>query len=252
MRGATERRQDHTRQLDAVVSGLDPAKVPRHVAIIMDGNGRWAQGRGLPRLAGHRAGLEHVRPILEAAAAYGVHVLTIYAFSTENWSRPRMEVMGLMRLFREAIDRETNNLHRDGVKVRHLGQTAGVSPHLARAIARMVETTRDNKRIILNLAFNYGGRAEILEAVRRLITDGVAAENVDEKLFSSSLFTAGQPDPDLIIRTAGEMRLSNFLTWQAAYAEYYVTPVYWPDFSKGDLEQALATYARRERRFGKV
>ena len=226
--------------------------VPRHVAIIMDGNGRWAQRRGLPRLAGHRAGTDNVRPILKACADYGVEYLTIYAFSTENWRRPVEEVLGLMRLLGEAIKRETAELHKNGVRIIHLGTLDGVPNHLAKAIRDAVHLTRDNQRITLNVAFNYGGRAEIVHAVRALLREGVSPEEVDEELFSRYLYTAGQPDPDLIIRTAGEMRLSNYLIWQAAYAEYYSTPVCWPDFDQNELARALEAYAQRERRFGKV
>jgi len=233
-------------------SGIDAHKIPQHVAIIMDGNGRWAQGRGLPRLMGHRAGMENVRPILQACSDFGIKILTIYAFSTENWSRPRSEVFGLMRLLREAIDREAESLHRNDVQVRHIGRLAGLSPQLARSIRRTTELTKDNHRITLNVAFNYGGRAEILDAVRRLIATGVPEQEITEELFSRQLYTSCQPDPDLIIRTGGEMRLSNFLIWQAAYAEYYATPVYWPEFSREELRRALHAYAQRERRFGKV
>jgi len=230
----------------------ESASVPRHIAIIMDGNGRWARSRGLPRLLGHRAGTNNIRPIVEACADYGVEALTIYAFSTENWRRPADEVMGLMRLLSEVIQRETAELRRNGVKLLHLGTMEGVPEHLARAINNAVEVTRDNSRITLNVAFNYGGRAEILDAVRQLLRAGVYPEAVDEELFSRYLYTAGQPDPDLIIRTAGEMRLSNFLLWQSAYAEYYSTPTYWPDFNREELALALAAYAQRERRFGKI
>lgn len=226
--------------------------IPRHVAIIMDGNGRWAQSRGLPRLAGHRAGRENVRRILKACADYGVEYLTIYAFSTENWGRPASEVMGLMHLLGEAIGRETAELHKNNVRIVHLGSLEGVPGPLAKQIQQAVELTRHNTRITLNVAFNYGGRAEIIQAVRALLRDGVAPEDVDEALFSRYLYTAGQPDPDLVIRTAGEMRLSNYLIWQSAYAEYYSTPVYWPDFDEQELARALEAYRQRERRFGKV
>jgi undecaprenyl diphosphate synthase len=237
---------------DAVGRDCDVQKIPRHVAIIMDGNGRWAKSRGLPRLAGHRAGMENVRPTLEACVEFGIRVLTIYAFSTENWSRPQAEVMGLMRLLRQAIDRETGNLHRNGVQVRHLGDLDGLAPNLARSIQRSTELTKNNGRITLNVAFNYGGRAEIIHAVRRLVAAGVRPEEVTEELFAQYMYTGSLPDPDLIIRTGGEMRLSNFLIWQAAYAEYYSTPVYWPDFKREELRKALLAYAQRERRFGKV
>lgn len=228
------------------------ARVPHHVAIIMDGNGRWAQARGLPRLAGHQAGTENLKRVLQAASDFGVQVLTIYAFSTENWARPEDEVKGLMGLLVQYVRRELNSLHQNGVQVRHCGRLDGVSDDIVREIVRAVERTKNNSKIILNVAFNYGGRAEILDAVRRIIADGVDPDGITESLFGQYLYSGNIPDPDLIIRTAGEMRLSNFLIWQAAYAEYYSTPVFWPDFDEGELYKALAEYARRERKFGRV
>jgi undecaprenyl diphosphate synthase len=227
-------------------------KIPRHLGIIMDGNGRWAQRRGLPRLAGHRAGTENIRRVLRACVELGVPVLTIYAFSTENWDRPEQEVTGLLRLLERSIQRETEELHRNGVSIRHIGQSDGLSPRMQKKIADAVELTRNNQRLILNVALNYGGRAEIVQAVRRIIKDGFSPEQIDESLLSRYLYTAGLPDPDLIIRTGGEMRLSNFLIWQANYAEYYSTPTYWPDFDREELWQALAAFAARDRRFGLV
>lgn len=228
------------------------SRVPRHVAIIMDGNGRWAQARGLPRLAGHRAGTENLRRILQACADFGVEVLTVYAFSTENWARPEEEVKGLMTLLTQYVRHELDNLDRNGVQIRHSGKTEGISPDILHAIQRAVERTRHNSKIILNVAFNYGGRAEIVDATRRMIADEVRPEQVTDALFEQYLYTAGLPDPDLIIRTAGEMRLSNFLIWQAAYAEYYSSPAFWPDFDEAELYKALAEYARRERKFGRL
>lgn len=225
-------------------------RIPRHVAIIMDGNGRWARKRGLPRLAGHRAGTENIRRVIEGFAEYEVKHLTLYAFSTENWARPQDEVRGLLRILEEVIGRETRNLHEKGAKLRHLGRLDGLSERLKRAVSDAIELTKDNSRITVNIAFNYGGRAEILDAIRRMLRDGVEPEKVDEELLSQYLYTAGLPDPDLIIRTAGEMRLSNFLIWQAAYSEYYSTPVFWPDFDKAEIEKALLAYSQRERRFG--
>lgn len=227
-------------------------KVPVHVGIIMDGNGRWAQARGLPRLAGHQAGTENLRRILRATVEFGIRILTIYAFSTENWERPREEVEGLMNLMERMIDRELPELHREGVQIRHIGRLDRVPERLQEKIRHALDLTRNNQRLILNVAFNYGGRAEIVDAVRRIIRDGIPPEQVDEALIARYLYTAGLPDPDLIIRTSGEMRVSNFLIWQGAYAEYYVTPVYWPDFDKDEYYRALAEYARRERRFGRV
>ncbi len=227
-------------------------KVPTHVGIIMDGNGRWAQARGLPRLAGHRAGTENLRRILRAAVEFGVRILTIYAFSTENWGRPQDEVEGLLDIMERMIDKELPELHREGVQIRHVGRTERVPERLLAKIRQALDLTRNNQRLILNVAFNYGGRAEIVDAVRRIIQDGIPPEQVDEALISRYLYTADLPDPDLIIRTSGEMRVSNFLIWQGAYAEYYVTPVYWPDFDKDEFYKALAEYARRQRRFGLV
>jgi undecaprenyl diphosphate synthase len=227
-----------------------PATVPAHVGIIMDGNGRWAKRRGLPRLAGHHAGTENVRPITIACADAGVEVLTIYAFSTENWRRPVDEVHGLMRLLLQRIDREAAELHRNNVQIRHVGALEGIQRRLAERVQAAVELTRDNTGLILNVAFNYGARQEIARAVRRLLAGGVSAEDVDEELIDQHLDTAGLPDLDLVIRTGGEMRLSNFLLWQAAYAEYYSTPICWPDFGRGELYQAFADFGRRARRFG--
>ncbi len=226
--------------------------VPHHVAIIMDGNGRWARERGLPRLAGHRAGTENIRRIIESCAEVGVRVLTLYAFSTENWQRPREEVNGLFEILGDVIDRETAALHEQGVQLRHLGRLEGLPAALRERVLYAVDLTRHNQRLTVNVAFNYGGRAEILQAVQRLLADGVAPEALTEDLFASYLDTAGSPDPDLIIRTAGEMRLSNFLLWQAAYAEYYSTPTQWPDFGKAEFYRALCEYGQRQRRFGRV
>ena len=228
------------------------AAVPAHIAIIMDGNGRWAKQRGLPRLAGHRAGTENIRKIIEGCVEFGVQYLTLYAFSTENWRRPQPEVTGLMTILGEVIDRETQELHRNGVRLRHLGCLDALPPRLQERVLYAVELTRRNDRLTVNVAFNYGGRAEILDAARRMIRDGLSPDDVDERTFSSYLYTDGVPDPDLIVRTAGEMRLSNFLLWQAAYAEYYSTPRYWPDFGKDELAQSIREFAGRERRYGSL
>ncbi len=227
-------------------------KRPAHVAIIMDGNGRWARKRGLPRLAGHRAGVENIRRVLEAAAKFGVPVVTVYAFSTENWGRPEDEVHGLLEIFEETIGRQVPELHKNGVRLRHLGTMEGIRPEMQEAVQRAIELTKNNTRITLNVAFNYGGRAEIVDAVRRMIEDHVKPEQVDEALFGKYLYTAGLPDPDLVIRTAGEMRLSNFLIWQSAYAEYYATSTPWPDFDEQELYNALLAFSQRQRRFGKL
>lgn len=226
-------------------------RVPYHIGIIMDGNGRWAQRQGLPRLAGHRAGTENIRRVLTGCVEFGVRILTIYAFSTENWKRPEAEVKGLMSIFARVIDRELNELHREGVQLRHVGRLEGISDRLKAKVYYAIDLTKHNDRIILNVAFNYGGRTEIVDAVRRIIQDGIPAKEVTEELISHYLYT-DCPDPDLIIRTSGEFRTSNFLLWQAAYAEYYVTPTYWPDFDKDELYQALLAYSQRDRRFGEV
>jgi len=224
--------------------------LPSHVAIIMDGNGRWAKQRGLPRVAGHKAGTENLRRIIEACVELGIRTLTIYAFSTENWRRPPDEVKGLMMIFEDVIDRELPQLHRNGVQLRHIGRLEGLKPAFAQKVRSAIEETKNNNKLILNIAFNYGGRAEIVEAVQKIVAEGVKPEAVTEDLIAAHLYTGGQPDPDLIIRTSGELRVSNFLIWQGAYAEYYVAPVYWPDFDKEQLRRALEEYANRNRRFG--
>jgi undecaprenyl diphosphate synthase len=223
---------------------------PKHVAIIMDGNGRWAKARGLPRTEGHRHGTENLRRILRAAVENGIEILTIYAFSTENWARPRAEVRMLLRILETVIDRELDELNAEGVQLRHIGELEGISGSLQKKIHKAMELTRDNTRLILNIAFNYGGRDEIVHAVRRIIEDGIPAEQVNEALISSYLYTADLPDPELIIRTSGELRVSNFLIWQGAYSEYYATPTYWPDFDSEELKRALAAFGQRKRRFG--
>jgi len=228
------------------------ARIPTHVAIIMDGNGRWAKQRRLPRHSGHRAGTENIRHVVECFAEYGVKYLTLFAFSTENWSRPQREVRGLLRILEELIDQETTNLHEKGVKLRHIGRLDRLSPRLQEAVRRAIEMTKDNTKITVSVAFDYGGRAEIVDALKRILREGIAPENIDESLFSSYLYTAGLPDPDLIIRTGGEMRLSNFLLWQAAYSEYYSTTTFWPDFGREEIEKALVAYGQRERRFGRL
>jgi undecaprenyl diphosphate synthase len=227
-----------------------PEKIPTHIAIIMDGNGRWALARGLPRLAGHRAGTENLRRILTASVEFGIKTLTIWAFSTENWRRPQEEVRGLMDIVEQVIDRELAELNRNGVQLRHLGRLEGISTNLQTKVRNAIEFTKNNNRLTLNVAFNYGGKAEILDAVKRMIADGIQPEAVDESLFARYLYTAGQPDPDMIIRTGAESRISNFMLWQGAYAEWYFSPVLWPDFGKQELRQALDDYARRVRRFG--
>lgn len=231
---------------------LTDLTIPRHVAIIMDGNGRWAKKRGLPRQAGHRAGAENLRRIINACVEFRIKILTIYAFSTENWGRPEREVRGLMKIISRVIDQELKDLNAQGVCLHHLGSMTGVEPGLQKKVRRALDVTKDNDRLILNVAFNYGGRAEILEAVKQILADDVSPEDVTEDLISSYLFTRGLPDPDLVIRTSGELRISNFLIWQAAYSEFYPTPIYWPDFGREDLYDAILAFNQRERRFGLV
>lgn len=224
--------------------------LPNHVAIIMDGNGRWAKQRGLPRLAGHEAGTSNVRRVVDRFNNYEVKYLTLYAFSTENWRRPDEEVNGLLHIFARMIDRETKALHEKGVRLFHLGKADSLSEELQTKVNKAIELTKNNTGITLSIAFDYGGRAEILDAVRRIVRDGIRPEDITESLFSSYLYTPNVPEPDLIIRTAGEMRLSNFLIWQSAYSEYYSTPTLWPDFKDEEVDKALIAYSRRERRFG--
>jgi len=227
-------------------------KLPQHVAIIMDGNGRWALKRHLPRLAGHKAGTENLRRVIRATVEFGVKHLTIYAFSTENWGRPPEEVQGLMYILEDVIDRELSELHQEGVQLRHIGRLERLAPTLQEKVLEAIEMTKDNDRLILSVAFNYGGRDEIVNAIQNIMKDGIPPEEVTDALVSRYLYTAGVPDPDLIIRTSGELRVSNFLIWQAAYSEWYVTPTYWPDFDKDEYRRALEIYAQRDRRYGKV
>jgi undecaprenyl diphosphate synthase len=231
---------------------IPPEKIPRHVAMIMDGNGRWAISRGLPRLAGHKAGTENLRRVIRASVKFGIKYLTIYAFSTENWGRPAEEVKGLMYILEDVIDRELDELNREGVQLRHIGRLERLAPTLQEKVLDAIDMTRNNDRLILSVAFNYGGRDEIVQAIQRMMKDGVTPENVTDELVNRYLFTAGVPDPDLIIRTSGELRVSNFLIWQAAYSEWYITPTYWPDFDEDEYRRALEDYANRDRRYGKV
>jgi undecaprenyl diphosphate synthase len=227
-------------------------KSPQHVAIIMDGNGRWALSRGLPRLAGHKAGTENLRRVIRSTVEFGVKYLTIYAFSTENWGRPPEEVQGLMFILQDVIDRELNELHQEGVQLRHIGRLEKLDPRIQKKVLKAIELTKNNDRLILNVAFNYSGRDEIVYAIQKIIKAGISAEAVTDDMVNKYLFTAGVPDPDLIIRTSGELRLSNFLIWQAAYSEWYISPKLWPDFDKEEYRRALEAFATRDRRYGKV
>ncbi len=226
--------------------------LPNHIAIIMDGNGRWAKQRGFPRLEGHRAGVQNIRPVIEYLNQYQVKYVTLYSFSTENWNRPKAEVTGLLHLFEESITNYISELHENGIKLRHLGRLNGLPQSLQSAINKAIELTKNNTRMTLSFALNYGGRLEILDAVRQIIAKGIPLEKIDEKLFNSYLYTAGLPDVDLLIRTGGEFRISNFLIWQAVYTEYYFTEVLWPDFNQKELEKTLLAYSQRQRRFGKL
>ena len=234
------------------LSDIRPDRVPQHVAIIMDGNGRWATDRGLSRSDGHRAGTENVRRTIESFAQAGVRYLTLYAFSTENWERPSDEVDTLISIIQEVIGPESENLHNMGVRIRHIGSLSRLSDEMRGAIEYSTALTQDNERLTLCVAFNYGARAEILEAVRRILREGVDPETVTERSFADYLDTAGIPDPDLVIRTAGEMRLSNFLLWQSAYAEFYSTSALWPDFDAAEVDKAIDAYRRRRRKFGRI
>jgi len=224
----------------------DDTAVPQHVAIIMDGNGRWAQARNLPRSIGHKAGARNIRHVVEACAAWGIEVLTLYAFSTENWNRPQAEIAFLMKLLQRYVERETPELKRQGVRLQILGRRAELPPELMSLLDQAVQNTRSGQRLTLNLALNYGGRAEIVDATRALaqaVQEGkLLSEQVNETVFSRFLYTAGVPDPDLVIRTGGELRLSNFLIWQAAGAYFWSTPTYWPDFGQADLLDAIRAW----------
>jgi undecaprenyl diphosphate synthase len=227
-----------------------PNLVPTHIAVIMDGNGRWAKSRGWPRLLGHRAGSQNIRTIIGACIERGVQFLTLYAFSTENWARPKLEVTGLMHLIGDYIDREAPNLHKMGVKIRHIGDIDGLSKSLQKKIRWAVELTCNNKNITVSVALNYGGRHDIIKAVRDILDSGIKSEHVTEAVISEHLGTRGIPEPDLVIRTSGENRLSNFLVWETAYSELWFTPVLWPDFNSDVLDEALKAYSGRSRRFG--
>ena len=226
--------------------------LPRHVAIIMDGNGRWAQRQGLPRAKGHEAGTRNIRRISEKAYELGVEVLTLYAFSTENWTRPDWEVKALMRIFGETVRKEKRTILENNIQLHVIGRLDGIPGTLRSEILSVVAESAPNDGLKLNVAFNYGGRAEILDAVKRMLRDRVDPDTVTEELFGRYLYTSELPDPDLVVRTAGEMRLSNFLIWQAAYSEYYSTPIFWPDFGPLQFEQAIESYRLRQRKFGGI
>jgi undecaprenyl diphosphate synthase len=237
---------------EAIARRLDFDRLPKHVAIIMDGNGRWAAERHLPRVEGHRAGIDAVRDTVETSARLGLPVLTLYAFSVENWKRPVPEVTALMGLLRHYLRAELKTLLKNGIQFRVIGQLDRLSPEVREELEAAVARTSANTGMVFNIALSYGGRAEIVDAARQAIAQGIAAEDLDEDVFASLLYTAGQPDPDLLIRTSGEMRVSNFLLWQIAYAEIWVTDTFWPDFRARHLLEAVADYQRRDRRYGAV
>ncbi len=235
-----------------LASHIDPERLPAHVAIIMDGNGRWAGQRHLPRVEGHRAGTRAVREVIETGARLGLQVLTLYAFSVENWKRPAAEVATLMALLKRYLRSELKTLTDNNIRFQVIGRIEELSPDVRRELADAIERTRDNSGMVLNIALNYGGRAEIVDAVRRAMLDGVDAASLDEAALGRYLYTAGQPDPDLLIRTSGELRVSNFLLWQIAYSEIHVTDTLWPDFRRTDLFEAILDFQKRERRFGGI
>ncbi len=239
-----------TRREKELLSKLDKSRILEHVAIIMDGNGRWAKRRGLPRMAGHRRGIARLRKIVPAAKDYGIKILTLFAFSTENWNRPKREIRGLFKTLERYLKDEVGELMKNDTYLHPIGRLERLPSSLQRELSRVERITRNNKGIILNLALNYGGRSDIVDAVKKIIAN--RPKKIDEETFSKYLYTSGQPDPDLLIRTSGEMRISNFLLWQLAYTEIYVTPILWPDFKREDLLQAILDYQKRERRFGRI
>lgn len=237
---------------DIPLIDLPKDRIPNHVAIIMDGNGRWAKQRGLSRMEGHEAGTENIRRVLSRAAEVGVRYLTLWAFSTENWRRPQEEVAGLMRILGSAIESETEELHKQGAQLRHIGDLDALDPDLRQSVLEAIELTQHNTRIVLTLAFNYGGRQELIHAISNMIRDGVDPDDIDDAMVQRYLYMPDLPDADLIVRTSGEWRLSNFLLWQSAFSELYFTPKFWPDFGPQDLDAAVLDYSQRERRFGGV
>jgi len=239
-----------SRKEKELLSKLDKSKIPEHVAIIMDGNGRWAKKRGLPRMAGHRKGIGRLREIVPAAKNYGIKILTLFAFSTENWNRPKREIKGLFAALEKYLKDEVAELQKNNTYLHPIGRLERLPSSLQRELSRVEKITKNNKGIILNLALNYGGRSDIVDAVKKIIAN--RPKKIDEETFSKYLYTSGQSDPDLLIRTSGEMRISNFLLWQLAYTEIYITPTLWPDFKRENLLQAIIDYQKRERRFGRI
>ena len=227
-------------------------RFPNHVAIIMDGNGRWAEKRGLPRLSGHIAGVNRIIPVVKTFLVKKIKYLTLYGFSSENWNRPEEEVQGIFRLLEERLDKEAAELHRNNIKMRHLGRLSELTPGVQAALQRACNLTQNNNSMILSFAFNYGGRIEIIDTTRKLIESKIPSIDIDEKVFAENLYTSGMPDVDMVIRTGGEQRISNLLLWQSAYSEFYFTKVLWPDFTAKQIERALEAYSKRQRRFGRI
>ena len=237
---------------EALARQVNFDQLPAHIAIIMDGNGRWAAQRHLPRVEGHRAGIESVRDVVETSARLGIDVLTLYAFSVENWKRPRAEVNTLMLLLKRYIRLELGTLHKNNIRFQVVGRSDELAPDVQAELAIGIRQTASNTGMLFNIALNYGGRAEIVDAARRAIAAGLRPDDLDERRFSDFLYTAGQPDPDLLIRTSGEMRISNFLLWQIAYSEIWVTETLWPDFRRRHLLEAVMAYQKRDRRYGGI
>ncbi|MCI0656464.1 MAG: isoprenyl transferase [Acidobacteria bacterium] len=241
---------------ERLLQAIDPGRLPRHIAIIMDGNGRWARARSLPRVAGHRAGITSVREAVESAARLGIQVLTLYAFSVENWKRPRREIDTLMDLLKEFLNRELATLQKNNIRFQVIGRFDELHLSVQRELRKAIEATAGNQGLLFNIALSYGGRTEIVDACRRMLEDcrlgKCGWDEITEAIFERYLYTAGQPDPDLLIRTSGELRVSNFLLWQIAYAEIWVTETLWPDFRRRELLQAIVDYQKRERRYGRV
>jgi undecaprenyl diphosphate synthase len=234
------------------ILNIPAERIPRHIAIIMDGNGRWAKKRGLPRLAGHRQGTENLRRVIKACVEFGIKYLTIYAFSTENWGRPEDEVRGLNQIFNDAFANEFEELNQQGVRILHIGQREGIGSDMMSKIDNAVEKSKTNDRLILSVALNYGSRNEIMQAVKKIVADKIPEDQVTEELITRNLFTADTPEPDLVIRTSGEQRLSNFLLWQSAYSEWVFPDVLWPDYGREELIKSIQEFAKRDRRFGKI
>jgi undecaprenyl diphosphate synthase len=237
---------------EALARQVNFDRLPAHIAIIMDGNGRWAAQRHLPRVEGHRAGIDSVRDVVETSARLGIDVLTLYAFSMENWKRPRTEVNTLMTLLKRYLRIELNTLLKNNIRFRVIGRADELPPDVRSELESAMRQTEGNSGMLFNIALNYGGRAEIVDAARRAIAAGIAVDDLDERRFGELLYTAGQPDPDLLIRTSGEMRVSNFLLWQIAYSEIWVTETLWPDFRRRHLLEAVVAYQKRDRRYGGI